>query len=271
MKRKITSFAVLLLSLLLAAPVLANELSLIGTGAIVTTPYVDNLYVIQGNGQAGQISWLYDNGGTTLAATEASEVPTGSENLKYVWVFESTKSGFAAKNYATGRYIFIEGTSNGGSVKMQDTPAYFTIEVDGDNVGFKNASGQYIDMSYSGVKSSTWAGGVSGSRILNIYVAEVEEVSDLTAAIGRLTACFEQYEQYLPDYGEHPFERGTEIGQYNCSDEDYNLFVNNLALALAILQEEVEDVTVEMIDQVISNIEAGYNAIVASLVVLTIA
>ena len=174
MKRKITSFAMLVLSCLFAVPALAEELSLTGIGSVVTAPQVGKYYVIQGNGQAGQISWLYDNNGTTLAADEAAEVPTGPEATKYVWTFEISNDGYAAKNLITGRYIFIEGTSNGGSVKMQSTPAYFTIDVDGDNVGFKNGSNQYIDMSYSGVKSSTWAGGVSGSRVLSIFEAVVE-------------------------------------------------------------------------------------------------
>ena len=273
MKRKFTSLAALVLSLLMAAPVMADVLSLTGIGSVVTAPKADKYYVIQGNGQAGQISWLYDNSGNTLAADDAAEVPIGPEATKYVWTFEISDDGYAAKNLFTGRYIFIEGTSNGGAVKMQAEPSYFSIEVDGDNVGFKNASGQYIDMSYSGVKSSTWAGGVAGSRVLNIYEAVVENVSDLSAALTRLNTCFGTYEQYLPNYGNNPFDRGTEIGQYNCSDEVYNSFVDNLELARKILSEEVDvsQYTVEDIDAIIKNIEDGYAAIVASIVKLTIA
>ena len=61
MKRRITSLAMLVLSLLMAAPVLADELSLIERGDLVTTPEAEQFYVIQGNGQAGQITWLFDN------------------------------------------------------------------------------------------------------------------------------------------------------------------------------------------------------------------
>ena len=240
MKRRITSFAVLVLSLLMAVPMLADEQSLTGIGAVVTEPAEGKYYVIQGHGQAGQISWLYDNKGENLAAIAADEVPTGPEGIDYVWTFEVTDEGYAAKNVTTGRYIFIAGTSNGGAVKMQDSPAYFTIDVDGENVAFKNSSDQYIDMSYSGVQSSTWGGGVMGSRVLNIFEAIIESVDDLTVALGRLNTCFGTYEKYLPGYGTSPFDRGTEIGQYNCSDEVYNAFVSNLQLALDILSEEVE-------------------------------
>ena len=274
MKRDITYLAVLVLSLMLAAPMYAEKLSLTGTGSVVTAPVKDKYYVIQGNGQAGQISWLYDVAtATNLSAIESQTVPTGPEAMNYVWTFEVTDEGYAAKNYYTGRYIFIEGTSNGGSVKMSNTAAYFTIVVDGDNVGFKNSSNQFIDMSYSGVKASTWAGGVSGSRILNIFEAVVEEVSDLDAALARLNTCYATYEQYLPNWGSSTFDRGSEIGQYNYTDEDYNLFIDNLTLAHNILNEELDinDYTPEQIDEIIKNIEDGYAAIIASLVKLTIA
>ena len=273
MKKKITSLITVILMCLTAVPMLADELSLTGYGDVVTAPQADKLYVIQGNAQHDNIiSWLYDNNGA-LAATEGSEIPTGIENMKYVWTFEISDNGYAAKNYMTGRYICIEGTSNGGNVKMQDSPAYFTIEINGDEVGFKNASGQYIDMSYSGIKPVTWSGGVAGSRRLTIYTATVEEVADLTAALARLNSCYSKYEDYVPNFGNLTIDRGTEIGQYNCSDEDYDLFITNLQLAHDILFEEVdiEDFTVEAIDAIIQNIEEGYAAIMASLVTLTIA
>ena len=273
MKRNITSFAVLVLSLLMAAPMLADQQSLTGIGDVVTAPEAGKNYVIQGNAQHdGIITWLYDNNGT-FAATVASEVPTGPDALKYVWTFEITDEGYAAKNLTTGSYIFIEGTSNGGSVKMRTEPFYFTIDVEGDEVGFKNASGRYIDMGYSGAGPVTWDGGVAGSRRLTIYEAIVEGVDDLTIALARLNACFGTYQDYLPDYGSNPINelRGTEIGQYNCSDEDYNTFVENLQLALKILEDEVPDVTIEQIYAVIENIETSFAAIMDSIVKLTIA
>ena len=271
MKRKITSLAMLAISCIMAVPALADLLSLASLGDVVTAPEADKYYVIQGNGQAGQVSWLYDNNGT-FAADAAATVTTGAEGMKYVWTFETTDEGYAAKNLTTGRYIHIAGTGNGGAVQMQDTPSYFTIDTNDNNeVGFKNSSGRYIDMGYSGVGPVTWDGGVTGSRRLVIYIANVEEISELSAALARLETCYNTYEDYLPDWGEHPFDRGTEIGQYNCSDEVYNTFVENLQLAKDILEETVTDVTVEMIDEVIQNIETAYVAILESIVKLTIA
>lgn len=272
MKRNITSFAMLALSLLMATPMLADEQSLTGLGSVVTEPVEGQYYVIQGNGQAGQISWLYDNNGT-FAATATDELATGPESMKYVWTFEISDDGYAAKNLLSGRYIHIAGTGNGGKVEMQSTPSYFTIDVNGEEVGFKNSSDRYIDMGYSGVSPVTWGGGVAGSRRLTIFEAVVEGVDDLTIALGRLNNCFGTYQDYLPDYGSNPIDalRGTDIGQYNCSDEDYNTFVENMQLALQILEEEVTDVTVEQIYEIIEKIETSYAAIMASIVKLTIA
>ena len=271
MKRKITSFATLILSCLAAIPMLAETMSLAGIGNAVTEPQANKYYVIQGNAQhSSLISWLYDNDGA-LAATVDSEVPTGPENMKYVWKFEFSNETVAAKNVATGRYIFIEGTGNGGSVKMRTEPFYFTIEVNGSEVGFKNSSGQYIDMSYSGAVPVTWNGGVAGSRRLTIYEALVEGIDDISAAIARLNVCFGKYSDYLPNYGSETIDRGTEIGQYNCSDEVYNTFVENMEQALTILSTDDPDVTLEQINAIIDNIETSYAAIMASLVTLTIA
>lgn len=160
---------------------------------------------------------------------------------------------------------------------MRDTPSYFTIDVNDETgeVGFMNDAGRYIDMGYSGVGPVTWDGGVAGSRCLFIYEAVVEFVDDLTVALGRLNSCFDIYDQYLPGYGNNPIDqlRGTEIGQYNCSDEVYNSFVENLELARKILFEEVDvsQFTIEDINAIIKNIEDSYAAIVASIVRLTIA
>ena len=125
MKRKITSLAVLVLSLLMAAPALAEQ-SLTQVGEVTTAPEAGKYYVIQGNGQANQITWLFDNDGV-LAATESEEAPIGPEAMKYVWTFEVTDNGYAAQNLVSGRYIHIAGTSNGGAVQMQASPSYFTM------------------------------------------------------------------------------------------------------------------------------------------------
>ena len=265
MKRNFTSFIALVLACLAAVPTYADVLSLTGLGDVVTAPLANTYYVIQGNGQEGQISWLYDNNGT-FAADVMSNINAGPESMKYVWTFEKTDDGYAAKNYSTGRYIFIEGTSNNGKIKMQDSPAYFTIDVNGDEVAFKNASGQYIDMGYSGASPCSWSGGVTGSRRLSIYIAIVEEIADIAAALDRLNTIYGLYQDYLPDEGDATIDRGTDFGQYNCSDEDYNLFMSNLQLAHDILWEEVTDYTLENIENIINNLETSYAAIMASIV-----
>ena len=273
MKRKFTSFAALVLSLLMAAPMLADEQSLTGTGSVVTEPEEGQYYVIQGNGQAGQISWLFDNDGT-FAATAASDVPAGPDGMQYVWTFETNDDGqFAAKNLTTGRYIYIEGTSSGGKIKMSESPQYFTIDVNDEEVGFVNASGQYIDMGYSGVGPVSWGGGVTGSRRLTIYEAVVETVEDLAIAVARLNTCFGNYQDYLPDYGGDPIDakQGTEVGQYNFTEEQLEAFVESMNTALEIIENDGAGSTPEEIYALIQAIEDSYAALMETLVKLTIA
>ena len=268
MKRKFTYFAAFVLSMLMAAPVLADEQSFMGTGDAVTEPVEGQYYVIQGNAQHDNIvSWLYDNNGT-FAATATGSLNVGPESMKYVWTFEVTDDGYAAKNLTTGRYIYIEGTSNNGKVKMRETPAYFSIEVGGDYVGFKNASNQYIDMGYSGVDPCTWNGGVSGSRRMTIFVAEISMQDDLTIAKNRLNDILVDYEGYKT--GTKTFDHGDGIGQYNYTEEQYNFFIENIEKGLNIVQDEI-DYELEDVLEVIDNIQKGYNDILATFVKLTIA
>ncbi|MBO7120047.1 MAG: hypothetical protein J6W03_06990 [Bacteroidaceae bacterium] len=267
MKRKITSLIALVLTAL-ATPAFAQILTLTGTGEVVTAPEEGKYYVIQGNAQHDNIiTWLFDNNGN-LGATAGAEPTGGQEGMKYVWTFERSNDGVAAKNVVTNRYIYIEGTSNNGAVKMRTEPFYFTIDVNGEEVGFKNSAGRYIDMGWSGTNPVTWDGGVSGSRRMSIFIANVENISELEDARYRLNTCFGVYSDYLPGYGGLTIDRGTDLGQYNCSDEVYNTFVNNLQQALDILSEEVlpEGLTVEGINAIIENIETSYAAIMASIV-----
>ena len=272
MKRKFTFLATLVLSLFAATSAMADQTLLAGTGASTVTPVAGTKYVIQGNGQASQITWLYDNNGTFAATRNDAGVPTGTDALKYVWTFEVLTEGdtktYAAKNDITGNYIFIEGTSNGGNVKMQSDPFYFTIENNETEVAFKNASGQYIDMGYSGVGPVTWGGGVTGSRRLVLYEAVFETKTDLEIAMGLLNDCYGKYSYFNNE--PFPLDKGTEIGQYNYSDELKNEMLGYLATALNILQEK-EEATVEEIEALIQNLENTNTALLNTFVRLTIA
>ena len=269
MKRKFTSLITLVIMFLVAIPVRSAFIST-GIGNVVTAPQPGKYYFIQGNAQYDNIiTWLREYNGA-LAGFRGDEPYYGEHSEEYIWTFEVTDEGYAAKNYKTGRYICIEGTSNGGKVTMQDTPSYFTIEVSGEEVAFKNASGQYIDMAYYGTDPVTWSGGVSGSRRLTIYEVVLEEIPDFTHALSLLEDCYEQHIPYTGGF----FEIGTEAGQYNCA-EDYDQFESSLFRAEAILSDpekaQEEGVTAEVIYDLINLIETLYAKILASKVPLTIA
>ena len=136
-------------------------------------------YVIKCSGQSGQITWMYDNGNGGVEATNQTECPLGVDAKRYVWIATATGDGTTYKftNLLTNKQITFNSASNNGTVTTTANGTAITIEKSGDNVGLKNSNGQYIDMGNSGTSASTWSGGVTGSRVMTIYDANVELVA----------------------------------------------------------------------------------------------
>lgn len=233
----------------------------------VTTFSPDKKYVIQTNGQDKSTHWMFD-AGTNIGADNNMDETT--PDPKYVWTITADGDKYMVRNVSTGNYISIDGTSNGGSTSTKAEPTSLFIEVNGGSVGFKNESGQYIDMSYSGMKPSSWAGGVSGSRTLEIFEVNLE-ITEQEILLGKLKDRAILYDKYLPDYGSETIDRGPEIGQYNASDELYNTFINAVQRAFDIVNENAEIPSDEEMAALVETIDKSYADIMASLVPLTIA
>lgn len=263
MKRFITYF-VMLLSVFISTTLKAQVL--IDKGS-VTEFSPDKKYVIQTHGQDNSTHWMFD-AGTNIGADDLMD--EDNPDAKYLWVITPTGSKFTVKNLVTNRYISIDGTSSGGatSTKVESTTLF--IEVSNGNCGFKNGSNQYIDMSYGGKTPSTWAGGVNGSRLLTIYEANVN-LTDEDILLMRLSNRLELYEMYLPGYGSETIPIGSEIGQYNASEELYNTFINAVRRGLNIVNHDVDVPPAEELSALIDLIEKSYADIMATYVALTVA
>ena len=133
-------------------------------------------YVIKCSGQSGQITWMYDNGSGKVNATNQTECPLGVDAKRYVWIATATGDGTTYKftNLLTNKQITFNSASDNGTVTTTDNGTAITIDVSGDNVGLKNSNGQYVDMGNDGNSPVTWSGGVTGSRVMTIYEANVE-------------------------------------------------------------------------------------------------
>ncbi|MBO4839683.1 MAG: hypothetical protein J5524_01125 [Bacteroidaceae bacterium] len=264
MKKSLT-YLLTLLSFIFSTTLRAEVL--IDNPGPVTEFSADKKYVIQTNGQDGSTHWMFD-AGSNIAADNSMNMIRPDD--KYLWTISPNGDKFTVQNAATKRYISIDGSSNGGSTSTKTTLTTLYIETSEGRCAFKNEKGQYIDMSYSGVGPSTWSGGIAGSRVLIIYEVNLD-VSEEDILMEELLSRVKLYEIYLPDYGDETIDRGTDIGQYNASDELYNTFINAVKQAWDIVNEEVEIPSVEVMRALVETIDKSYDDIMATLVKLTIA
>ncbi len=262
--KRIFTLCFMLLSVLFITPLKAQVL--IDNGP-VTDFSSDKKYVIQTHGQDGSTHWMYD-AGTNIAADNNLDETT--PDPKYLWIITPVGDKFTVQNVSTSRYISIDGTSNGGTTSTKTEAVMLYIDVDDRNCGFRNESGQYIDMSYSGVGPSSWSGGVAGSRVLVIYDVNLD-LSEKDILLSKLLNRVILYDRYLPDYGDESIDRGTEIGQYNASDELYNTFINAVQQAFDIVNNNVETPDETTLATILETIDKSYEDIMATLVKLTIA
>lgn len=172
--KKIFSFMLLLLFAVGANAQLVIR-SLTGIGSATTTPVSGKEYVLKCNGQESQITYMCAGGTNNNSFSATTDRPTGPDAMTYVWRFEQDGSTWKIINVGTGKQVTFESSSNDGRVTLTETGTAVTIDVNGEEVGLKNANGQYIDMGHSGASPCTWSGGVNGSRRMTIYEATITE------------------------------------------------------------------------------------------------
>ena len=152
--------------------------SLTGKGeTAITAPVSGKEYVFQCKGQNNQTTYMCAGGTNNANFSAESSLPTGADAMRFVWRLEQNGSTWKIINAGTGKELTFESNADDGKVTLTDAGTDVTIEVSGNNVGLKNAYNQYVDMGYSGAKPCTWSGGVSGSRSMTIYEANIEEVT----------------------------------------------------------------------------------------------
>ena len=149
-----------------------ETLSGIGSDAI-TAPVSGNKYVIKTQGQGDTPPNAYLCASATGAASAETTYTTGADGMRFVWLFTQEGDKWKITNAKTNKQLTFESTDNDGRVTLTDAGTSITLDVSGTAVGLKNSSDQYIDASHSGTSLCTWSGGVSGSRTMHIYEADV--------------------------------------------------------------------------------------------------
>lgn len=149
-----------------------ETLSGIGSTAI-TSPVSGSKYVIKTQGQGDTPPNAYLCASATGAASAETAYTTGADGMRFVWLFTQEGDTWKITNAKTNKQLTFESAEDNGRVTLTDAGTSITLDVLDTAVGLKNSDNQYIDASHSGTSLCTWSGGVSGSRTMYIYEADV--------------------------------------------------------------------------------------------------
>ena len=165
----------------------SNVAKLTISSTTTETPVAGRFYVIKTIDPNGNRYYMYDNGtvindNNNSSITAQSTLPVyGEETQKFLWEVTVSDGKYRFINKQTRKQITLTPSStnggNNGTVTMTDNGTDIVIETSDGYVALGNGSGQYVDMSGSGRKPCTWSDGVSGTRRMNIYEANVDYVT----------------------------------------------------------------------------------------------
>lgn len=152
----------------------AQTETLAGIGSTaITSPVSGSKYVIKTQGQGDTPPNAYLCASATGAASAETAYTTGADGMRFVWLFTQEGDTWKITNAKTNKQLTFESAEDNGRVTLTDAGTSITLDVLDTAVGLKNSDNQYIDASHSGTSLCTWSGGVSGSRTMYIYEADV--------------------------------------------------------------------------------------------------
>lgn len=156
----------------------AQTETLAGIGSTaITSPVSGSKYVIKTQGQGTPPPNAYLCASASGEASAERAYTTGADGMRFVWLFTQEGTTWKITNAKTNKQLTFASTGNNGTVTLTDAGTSITLDVSGTAVGLKNSSNQYIDASASGTSLCTWSGGVTGSRTMHIYEANIDVIS----------------------------------------------------------------------------------------------
>lgn len=291
MNRRFTSFLAMLLLMLTALPMSAQleefHLKKVSIGAPAETMTPDTQWYLVWNKRGNNdLGGYWEDKGTSQGAYVSPNTDViidgdfADQKCQYLVRFVSTdEEGKYRIQFGTGNYL--QGRTGNGAMTITASEsgagAFNVYNINGEpehfGINVWNMAA-CVDQNGAGNTVATWSTGeitqTGGNNDFTLYAIGFVESSDYELQISLLAACVDKYQERLPEIGNDPFDRGSDIGQYNCTDEEFDFFASNLLRGWNILNE-TESATADEIKTIIQNIETGHQAIIASLVPLTIA
>lgn len=175
--------------------------------------------------------------------------------------------------FGTGRYMKGDLWT---SENVSDAQA-FNVYTIGENAGHwginKADMKDRVDNDGGGNSLAFWGSGelteAGGNNDWSIFPVTLNELSERELLNIQINEMLSKYEQYID--GRDTLDMGSEVGQYNVAEEEYNAWVAHIQKAKDVLDEKITDITNEEIKAELDAIEEGWKAMMAKLVKLVIA
>ena len=285
MNRKLTCLIAMFFMAVFSLPALAQleELNLkavyIGEAAETLTP--DTQWYLVYNKRNGGGYWQDDNcsdrrvrmsNGIDETIIKDGDLASARANLLVRFISTDIenqyKIQFGTGNWMRDNLFTTEDAGNAASFNaylINDEPAHFAFNV--------ADMGSIIDNNGKGADLAPWGTGrvetSGGNNDWTIFAVNLEDLSERDLLDIELNERLTLYEQYLE--GRDGFlDRGSEIGQYDVTDEEFNAWLGHVQKAFDILDGKYPDITNEEIQAELDAIDEGWAYIQSKLVPLVI-
>ena len=264
MSRKITSLFMLLFVALFSMPALAqlDELNMktitIGEAAETLTPDTQwyLVYNKRQNGKKAGGYWLDTKGESICYMSNGIEDDVltdgdlASAKATILVRFLSTDNeGQYTIQFGTGRYMKGNLWT---SENVSDAQAFnvYTIGENAGHWGINKADMQdRVDNNGGGQTLAFWESGqiteAGGNNDWSIFPVTLNELSERELLDIQINEMLKKYEQYID--GRDSLDLGSEIGQYNVTEEEYKAWQAHIQKAKDVLDEKYPDITNEEI------------------------
>ena len=277
MRKKFTLLLFMLFTALCGLPALAQleelDMKRIMLLQQETAISPDTWYLMTSAGRGG---YIHTEGvGNTIMNRPQSNVDDNmmAKNVAgYLFRFVEAEDGLYYIQSGEGCYFgTLTSGGNNGAVAKATVPykVEYMPDIDGWWI-YETQTPFTLDANDPDNPMAGWGTGQPGAQGNNCWLltsVELIDVSKRELLEEELNRRLDLYEQYID--GRETLELGSEIGQYDVTEEEYTAWTSKVQKCFDILDGQYSDITDEEIETLLTEVDEGWTAIQASRVRLT--